>query len=134
MINKRQSTQGIKKDLKELRKNIRYIQSYKDAERLHRERIALLEGMGKQSYAKEIKRERELLAKLNPSKHIIEAGLVEERYIDAIEKLSPIDKTIIIETYLNGKPYWKTGEELGYTEEGIRKRISRCISKMAKGE
>lgn len=125
-------TNKIKTDLKQLKKNIKYIESYKEAEKSHKSRVTFLERLGKAEYAKEIEREKALLKRLNPTKYIIEAGLLEERYMEAIDKLSPVDKTIIIETYLNGKPYWKTGEALGYTEEGIRKRISKSILQIAK--
>jgi len=52
--------------------------------------------------------------------------------MDAISKLDPLDRTIILDGYINGKPYWKIGRDIGYTERGVQKRIGAIIEKLAK--
>ena len=63
--------------------------------------------------------------------YVEEAEKLEKKYMEAICSLDPIDKTIMLESLINGEPYWKIGLKLGYTEEAVRKRKDRIIRKMA---
>ena len=51
--------------------------------------------------------------------------------MEAINKLEPFDKTIILDGYINGKAYWKIGRDIGYTERGVQKRVSIAIELIA---
>ena len=44
-----------------------------------------------------------------------------------ISLLAPIDQRMVYLHFFNGWPYWKVGQEIGYSEEGARKRINRTI-------
>ena len=44
-----------------------------------------------------------------------------------ISLLDPIDQRMVYLHFFKGWPYWKVGQEIGYSEEGARKRINRTI-------
>lgn len=72
-----------------------------------------------------------MLATLDTAKYIQRATELESRYIEAINKLDPLDKTIILDGYVNGKAYWKIGRDIGYTKEGVQKRVNKIIERLA---
>lgn len=47
-----------------------------------------------------------------------------ERFIDRIDDE---EKDILVRAYINGERYWKIGESLNYTKDGIRRKIDRCL-------
>lgn len=47
-----------------------------------------------------------------------------ERFIDRIDDEA---KDILVRAYINGERYWKIGESLNYTKDGIRRKIDRCL-------
>ena len=57
--------------------------------------------------------------------------MLESLYMEAISKLEPLDRTIILDGYINGKAYWKIGRDIGYTEVGIQKRVNKIIEILA---
>lgn len=79
-----------------------------------------------------IKRLEKSIEGMNIEDSIKRAGDIEEMYLDAIDKLEPVEKAVIIEGYINGKAYWKIGREIGYTEAGVRKKINKAIDKLSR--
>ena len=122
----------VKKDLRELKKHAHAIEKLQSAQSTHLARIKMLEKMEKSDRINEIiEKEKRHLTILPLAKEIESARELEEKYMNAISTLAPIEKSIIIDTYINGVPYWKIGNELGYSEEGIRKRIAKAIREIA---
>lgn len=74
---------------------------------------------------------RKDLASLRIDDVIKEATALESLYMEAISKLEPLDRTIILDGYINGKAYWKIGRDIGYTEVGIQKRVNKIIEILA---
>ncbi len=122
----------VKKDLRELKKYTHAIKQLEIAQKTHLARIKLLEAMQGSARACElIEKERALLSSDKPL-YLIESAIeLEGKYRDAINALPLVDRGIIVDAFINGKPYWKIGTEIGYSEEGVRKRVSKIISKIA---
>ena len=47
-----------------------------------------------------------------------------------IESVEDEAKGILIRAYINGERYWKIGESLNYSKDGIRSKIDRCLSRV----
>lgn len=123
----------IKQDLRQLRKLTHSIEAYLEMEKRHKARLELLKMTLKQEISiLEIDKIEKILKSINVKKHIEQASMLEEKYMKAIDKLDPLDKTIIIEGYINGKAYWKLGKEIGYSTTGIQNRIKVIIKQIAK--
>lgn len=123
----------IKQDLRQLRKLTHSIEAYLEMEKRHKARLELLKTIPKQEISiLEIDKIEKILKSINVKKHIEQASMLEEKYMKAIDKLDPLDKTIIIEGYINGKAYWKLGKEIGYSTTGIQSRINVIIKQIAK--
>lgn len=88
---------------------------------------------GKQSkeVLEEIAKIQQVLSTLHIEESIKRATALELRYAEAISKLDPLDKTIILDGYINGKAYWKIGRDIGYTEVGVQKRIKKIFERLA---
>ena len=122
----------VKSDLKKLKKAIKVIDSVMEAENKHIKRLELLKFMGQDDFTKEeIERTERILESLNASEYIKEANRIEEKYMSVINTLEPLDKTIILDGYINGNPYWKIGMRIGYSEEGVRKRVAKIVKEIA---
>ena len=122
----------VKKDLKNLKSYTAAINKLKSAQETHLMRIKMLERMTpKESTARIIEKERELLESLDVSIKIEQAQAIEEKYMSAILSLDMLDRNIMIDTYITGLTHWKVGLANGYSEEGIRKKISKIIKKLA---
>lgn len=128
-----ETTEKIKRDLRLLRKITHSIEVSLTVEKRHKERLEILR---KQEQTEEVKQNiadiEAVLASLDTAKYIQRATELESRYIEAINKLDPLDKTIILDGYVNGKAYWKIGRDIGYTEVGIQKRVNKIIEILAK--
>lgn len=128
-----ETTEKIKRDLRLLRKITHSIEVFLTVEKRHKERLEVLQ---KQQQTEEVKQNiadiEAVLATLDTAKYIQRATELESRYIEAINKLDSLDKTIILDGYVNGKAYWKIGRDIGYTEVGIQKRVNKIIEILAK--
>lgn len=128
-----ETTEKIKRDLRLLRKITHSIEVSLTVEKRHKERLEVLQ---KQQQTEEVKQNiadiEAVLATLDTAKYIQRATELESRYIEAINKLDPLDKTIILDGYVNGKAYWKIGRDIGYTEVGVQKRVNKIIEILAK--
>lgn len=122
----------VKKDLNELRKLTHAIKSLESAANTHKSRIKLLSSLAQTDKIKElISKEEELLKNIYGADKIEKAQSLEKIYMNAIMSLDPTDRSIALNTYINGLPYWKTGLEVGYSEEGVRKRIAKIVKQIA---
>ena len=122
----------VKSDLKSLKMAIKAIDAIMDAENKHIKRLELLKFMGEDNFTKEqIEKTESILKRLDAAKYISEANKIEAKYMGIINSLDPLDKTIILDGYINGNPYWKIGMRVGYSEEGIRKRVAKIIKLIA---
>lgn len=128
-----ETTEKIKRDLRLLRKITHSIEVSLTVEKRHKERLEILR---KQEQTEEVKQNiadiEAVLASLDTAKYIQRATELESRYIEAINKLDPLDKTIILDGYVNGKAYWKIGRDIGYTEVGVQKRVNKIIEILAR--
>ena len=128
-----ETTEKIKRDLRLLRKITHSIEVSLTVEKRHKERLEILR---KQEQTEEFKQNiadiEAVLASLDTAKYIQRATELESRYIEAINKLDPLDKTIILDGYVNGKAYWKIGRDIGYTEVGVQKRVNKIIEILAR--
>lgn len=122
----------IKKDLRRLRNITHSIEVLLKVKEMQEKRISYLEWerpvIGSNEEAEKI---RENQAALRIYENIKEVTTLESEYIEAISKLEPLDRTIILDGYINGKAYWKIGREIGYTEAGVKKRMQKIFEKLA---
>ncbi len=125
----------IKRDLKTLRKLTHSIESSLQVKERHEKRLVYLKesrGMDESTRIAEIEKLHSLLQSLKVDELIKESTALETLYMDAINKLEPLDRAIILEGYINGKAYWKIGRDIGYTERGVQNRINAIIEKLSK--
>lgn len=122
----------VKAELR-LLKHLNYIiNSQMEVKARHLQRLELLKATEQtQNVKDDILRLESLLSKLKIEDNIIKATKLENKYVEAINNLGGLDKTIITDAYINGKAYWKIGNEIGYTERGIQKRVSIALKKIA---
>ena len=78
-----------------------------------------------------IKKEQQLLSSLDFATKIDKALSLEEKYMGIIASLDPLDRDIIVDAYIKGLPYWKIGLNIGYSDEGVRKKISKITKAIA---
>ncbi len=120
----------VKNDLRQLRMLTHHIECALKAKNRHEKRLEhLKETDGKD---KEIAKLLSVITSLNIVKSIEEATKLELEYMNLINQLEPIDKAIIIDGYINGEPYWKIAQKLGYSEAGIQKRALIAIEYIAR--
>ena len=79
----------------------------------------------------DIKRLETFLSSLCINELIREATAMEQKYIQAINRLPTVDRIIILDGYINGVPYWKVGKTVGYTERGVQYRVRKIIEALA---
>ena len=123
----------VKQDLRRLRKLSHAIEAELKVKESHERRLTYLQSIPEPSedVLIDIMRIEEVLRGLRLDDHIRAAAELEGRYMDAISSLEPLDRAIIIDGYVNGKAYWKIGRDIGYTEAGIKKRVSAAIESIA---
>ena len=126
-------TNEVKKDLRELKKLTHAIKQLESAQRMHLARIKLLENLPKSEKIDTlIAKEKSLISSIDCQGVIEKSCALEEKYMDAINSLPLFDRGMIVDAFINGTPYWKIGLEIGYSEEGVRKKISKIISHISK--
>ena len=122
----------IKRDLRQLRKITHSIEVSIQVKEKHEKRLLLLSERKQTNEIKsEIAKIKRVLESLHIENYIKTATEIESKYMEAINKLDPLDKTIILEGYINGTAYWKIGRNIGYSEIGIQKRVSKIIEKLS---
>lgn len=80
----------------------------------------------------EIEKTCRQIASINLTDKITRSIMLEQKYMAIIEQLPTIDQTIILEAFINGLPYWKVGQIVGYSQDGIKKRIPLALAKVQK--
>lgn len=122
----------VRRDLRNLRKLTHSIEVSLQVKERHEKRLVWLK---ERPITKEVNSDIEqiekVLATLDIEKYISKATAIEAKYMEAINKLEPFDKTIILDGYINGKAYWKIGQDIGYSVDGIKKRVSKIIEKIS---
>lgn len=122
----------IKKDLRRLRKITHSVEVALQVKERHERRLSYLEReKPSKENIEEAQKIRKNLTSLRIDDIIKEATTLESLYMEAISKLEPLDRTIILDGYINGKAYWKIGRDIGYTEVGIQKRVNKIIEILA---
>lgn len=123
----------IRRDIRAIRKNSKALKRLIELQGMYFLRIEALE---KTSKSKErdvaIEKQKLLLESLDIEGFSKACAENEERYMDAINKLEPLDKAMLLDSVINGKQNWEIGVKYGYTENGARKHIARIIEKLAK--
>ncbi len=123
----------IKKDLRQLKKTIHIIEALKNAQKRYIQRIEALSRLVQTDRIKEqIESTQKVMGLMNIDAYIKEANEIEGKYMYAINQLEPIERAIILDCFVNGLPYWKVGLNLGYTEEGLRKKTDKILRKLVK--
>ena len=123
----------IRKDLRQLKVNVHAVNALEKAYNTHIKRIKMLEGLEQNDYTvRLINRERDKLNSLDFKGQIEELTSLEIKYKDLIFSLPSLEKTIMVDCFFNGKSYWQIGALLGFSEEGIRKKVGLIINKLAK--
>lgn len=123
----------IRRDLKALRQNSKAMKRLIELQGIYYKRINALEKEPRTvETEKAIKRQKELLEKLGIKEFANMCAETEEKYMDAINKLEPIDRAMLLDSCLNGMQNWQLGNKYGFTENGARKHIALIIERLAK--
>lgn len=125
MINK------IRTELKQLRHLNHSIAAMQGMEQKLKERLVYLKSKATIN-EDEIAKVEKTLSTIDLSAQIRRSIELEAKYMRCILNLPPIDQTIILEGVVNGTHYWKVAQKVGYSVEGLKKRIPLAISKIAK--
>lgn len=72
----------------------------------------------------------ESIKKLDANGLIKQSIEKKDKYFEAIAHLESVNKTIIIDSVINGVTYWKIGNKLGYSDETIKKRVNKSIKQI----
>lgn len=122
----------VKSDLRLLKKIQHSIDIQLETEERHQKRLELLLRVKQtKSVQEDIQKLQDIISNLHTEEFISRATAIESKYMDAINHLEPLDKTIIMDGYINGKAYWKLGNKIGYTERGIQKRVIKSLNFIA---
>ena len=119
----------VRNDLRELRYVGRSVEvALETKERLIR-RIQYLAEKGREDEISDVEK---LIDKMRIDEQIAKVTELELKYMSAINSLGVLDRTIIIEGYVHGRAFWKIGQDIGYSVEGIKARAKKSIVKIAK--
>lgn len=119
----------IKEDLKELKKTVHLIDTLIRTKDEYLYRISKLSAFGAYD---EIEYLEKAIKDMKIEHHLKRAIELQAVYTEAISSLGVIDKTILLEYYVNGEPAWKIANKLCYSEDGIRKRLGKAIKEICK--
>lgn len=117
----------VRKDLREWRKQEHAINACIEARGRMQKQVQILIDFGMTAEADKVSKQIEML---NIEKLIDNAKNKRERYIKAIERLNDIDKTIIVESIINGKSYMQLSRTLAYSEANIKWLAKNAIKKI----
>lgn len=122
----------VKSEIKQLRKNMRLLNALADSDVRMSRRLDMLMASPKSEAVKcEVERIQRSLNSVDARRLSGEILELEGKYMGALGKLSPIDKTIFLEFCIEGMPYWKIGMNTGYSQEGVRKRMYKMLETIA---
>ena len=118
----------VKKDLRNLR-HIEYsIRTFSEARSRLQHQYDECEKAGDVETLEKLK---ESISKLDANGFIKRSIVKKDKYFKAIACLEPMNQTIIIDSVINGVPYWKIGNQLGFSEVAIKKRVNKAINQIA---
>ena len=125
----------VRRDLRRLRRLEHTVEVYTEVRERYEKHLAHLKSISDptEDILKSITEAESFIEKSDIAEKIHKTTEISERYIDAINKLDHLDRTIIFDAFINGKPYWKIGKEIGYTERGVQYRVEEAIKAIAKG-
>ena len=128
----------VRRDLRTLKKLSHSVDTLMGVKRRHEARIEYLKkerdgsiGEVRERLEDDINRVEKFLNSICIGELIREATEMEQKYIELINRLPMVDRTIILDGYINGTPYWKVGRAVGYTERGIQNRVQCIIETLA---
>lgn len=123
----------VRKDLRALKRSSHAIEKLIEAQGIHFVRINALEKMEQNEQVKRaLEKEKEHLEKLGLAQEIEKSVELEGKYLNAISSLPLIDRAILTDSFVKGKSNIVIAMDYGFSEGGIRKRITRLIEKIAK--
>ena len=122
----------IKKELRFLKKTNMAIDTYIATETQLKKRIDWLQGLEQSSNVRKgIIGTRRVLSTLTHSANIKRLNDLELLYLQSIQKLDDeYDKLLLTKVYIQGQTFAKTAEQLGYTQDALKKRAVRAIKKL----
>ena len=128
-----ESINKVRSDLKKIKKNSLCISSLLRYYDLQETRIKSLRSrsIGKDKCEKTANTLQKSLEKIELNKIVCEAELLKQSYIQFIKRLDLIHKTVVMSAFFQGKPYWKIGKEIGYSERSIRYIIESALKQIA---
>lgn len=127
----RSTHKKVKDELRQLRFLNHTIKSADRTKKMYEIRLDLLQRVPDEQQNKAlIERLKKLLENLNVERTIDRVSKIEEKYMSAINQLSPLDRSIITDAYINGKVYWKIGQEIGYSERWVQDRVDKIIEQI----
>lgn len=122
----------VKRDLRQLRKTLHIIEALKMSQHRYLQRIEALSRLVQTDKIKEqISTTKKVMSLMKLEDYVKDATEIESKYMSAINQLDPLDRVIILDNLVNGLPYWKIGLNLGYSEDGIKKRVNKAVRKLA---
>ena len=122
----------VKNDLRQLRKTLHIIEALKMSQERYIQRIEALSRLVQTDKIKEqINTTKKVMSLMRLEDYVKDATEIEAKYMASINQLDPLDRVIILDNLVNGLPYWKIGLNLGYSEDGIKKRINKAVRKLA---
>lgn len=117
----------VRKELREWRKQEHAINACIEARERMQKQVQILIDFGMLAEADKVSKQIEML---NIEKLIENAKNKRENYIKAIDRLNDIDKTIIVESIINGKSYMQLSRTLAYSEANIKWLAKNAIKKI----
>ena len=125
------SIERIKKDLRELKKTTHLVEALIGVKKNYLKRIRELKGLHRIQKREKLAKLEKMYGALEIEPYIVKIEEYAKSYNEAIESLGITDRVVVIDYYVNGIPAWKIGSRLGYSEDGVRKRLKGCILKIA---
>lgn len=121
----------VKKELRNLSRLNRSIEAAVRARERHEKLLDILRKNPSPGCEEEERRILRIIDGLRIDESMRLSHEIEERYIPAIRQLDRLDQIIVIEGIINGKAYWKIGRDIGYTEDGIKKRMQKIFCQLS---
>jgi len=124
------SIREIKKDLKFIKHKQRAINTYIESQTSYLHRIRWLND---QQNKRDVGGANKVLNALNSDINVGRLQRLEEYYLGEINKLDDeLDRMAILKFYLQGKSMQRTANEMHYSIDGLKSRLSRALTRLSK--
>ena len=130
-MTKTEKLQAVKADLKELKNTVHLINAMLKAKNDYLYKIKTLSHLNRIKAKEEAQRLKKVMELMKIEEYVSMASKIQTKYMDAIGSLDVISRAIAIDYFINGTPAWKIACSLNFSEEGIRKRLTKIVSKIA---